>query len=106
MSLPTDAKSPVINEIETDTSRAFSIYLYANDNSISKALLFDRAITLQKAIEKVSGINNVNLAAGGDGSAIGIGGGNDSSYEVHVVIPNEKLNALGLTLANISSIIG
>ncbi len=50
-SLPLDAKTPVITEIETDTSRAFSIFLYAKDQTTSKALLFDRAIELQKAIE-------------------------------------------------------
>lgn len=63
-SLPPDAKTPVITEIETDTSRAFSIFLYAKDPTISKALLFDRAIELQKAIEAVPGINKVNLSAG------------------------------------------
>lgn len=52
--LPADAKTPVITEIETDTNRTFSVYLYAEDRSTSQALLFDRAIKLQKEIEKVS----------------------------------------------------
>lgn len=62
--LPADAKSPVITEIETDTNRAFSIYLYSKDPNTSKSLLFDRALSLKKEIEKVSGINTVNLSAG------------------------------------------
>jgi multidrug efflux pump subunit AcrB len=61
--LPSEAKTPVITEIETDTSRAFSIFLYAKNPDISQAFLFDRARVLQKSIENVAGINNVNLAA-------------------------------------------
>ena len=52
--LPADAKTPVVTEVETDTNRAFSIFIYSHDPKASKALLFDRAITLQNAIEKVS----------------------------------------------------
>lgn len=104
-SLPPDAKTPVITEIETDTSRAFSIFLYAKDPTISKALLFDRAIELQKAIEAVPGINKVNLSAGWNGGPVGENGWNDSTYEVHIVIPEEKLTNLGLTLSNIAWVI-
>ena len=45
--LPTEAKAPTITEIETDTNRTFSIFLYSKDPAISKSLLFDRAIALQ-----------------------------------------------------------
>jgi multidrug efflux pump subunit AcrB len=62
-SLPSDAKTPVITEIETDTNRAFSVYLYSRDINVSRAFLFDRAITLQNELEKVSGVNDVVLAA-------------------------------------------
>lgn len=104
-SLPVDAKTPVVTEIETDTSRAFSIFLYAKDPKTTKALLFDRAITLQKAIEKVPGINRVDLAAWWAGGPVDTSGWNDSTYEVHIVIPEEKLANIGLTLAGIANII-
>ncbi len=64
VTLPSDAKTPVVTEVETDTNQAFSIFLYSHDQNASKAILFDRAITLQKAIEKVSGVNKVTLSAG------------------------------------------
>ncbi len=104
-SLPVDAKTPVVTEIETDTSRAFSIFLYAKDPKTTKALLFDRAITLQKAIEKVPGINRVDLVAWWAGGPVDTSGWNDSTYEVHIVIPEEKLANIGLTLAGIANII-
>ncbi len=103
--LPADAKTPVVTEIETDTARAFSIFLYAKNPDTSKALLFDRAIQLQNAVEKVTGINKVDLSAGWDGGPVGGGGGSDATYEVHITIPNETLTSLGLTLSNIAGII-
>lgn len=105
VNLPADAKAPSITEIETDTNRAFSIFLYAKNPNLSRSYIFDRAIALQDAIEKTPGINTVNLSAGGVGRPIDANGGSDYSYEVHIVIPEEKLKALGLTLANISNII-
>ncbi len=52
--LPSDAKTPTITEIETDTNRTFSVFLYAKTGEKSKSLLFSRAIELQKAIEKAA----------------------------------------------------
>ncbi len=49
--LPSEAKTPVITEIETDTNRTFSVFLYSKNPNASKSLLFSRAIDLQKAIE-------------------------------------------------------
>lgn len=105
IALPSDAKTPVITEIETDTSRTFSIYLYSKNPNTSKALLFDRATNLKKQIEKVSGINKVNLSAGWVWKPIEAWGGNDAAYEVHIIIPEEKLANLGLTLSSIAGVI-
>jgi multidrug efflux pump subunit AcrB len=105
VTLPEDAKAPSITEIETDTSRAFSIYVYSRKPETTKAVLFDRAIRLKKAIEKVSGIKKVDLSAGWEGKAIDAGWGNDSTYEAHIIIPEDKLTNLGLTLASIAWVI-
>ncbi len=104
-SLPADAKSPTITEIETDTNRAFSIFLYSSDPSTSKALLFERAIKLQEALEKVPGVNKVNLSADWDGGPVGGSAWNNAAYEVHIVIPEEKLSSLGLTLGSIAGVV-
>ena len=60
--LPTDAKAPVVTEIEADTNRTFSVFLYGKKDDTSKAFLFDRAYKLKQAIEKVPGINDVILS--------------------------------------------
>ncbi len=103
--LPADAKTPVITEIETDTTRAFSVFLYAKKPETSRALLYERAVELQKAIEKVPGINSVNLSAEWAGGPADANGWSDATYEVHIVIPDEKLKTLWLTLSSVASIL-
>ncbi len=105
VSLPADAKTPTITEIETDTNRAFSIYIYAKNPNTTKALLFDRAIGLKKSLEKVAWVNTVNLSVWGDGWPISSWWGSDASYEVHIIVPEEKLASLGITLWSIASTI-
>lgn len=65
ITLPTDAKSPVITEIETNTKTAFSVLVYDPTNNSSRALLIDRAIKLQKVLKTVSGVESIDLSAGG-----------------------------------------
>ena len=108
VTLPTDAKSPVITEIETNTKTAFSVLVYDPTNTSSKSLLIDRAIKLQKIIKTVSGVESVDLSAGGsNGKSASIwgGGGNSTTYDVNIVIPEDKLNALGITLSSIATTI-
>ena len=104
--LPTDAKTPIITEIETDTNSTFSVYVYSKKSDTSKALLYDRAIQLQHAIEKASGVNKVNLSAGSTQKSVSVwGGGNDSNYDVEIILSDEKLANLGLNIGTIANLI-
>lgn len=105
--LPTDAKSPVITEIETNTKTAFSVLIYDPTNSSSRSFLIDRAIKLQKAVKTINGVESIDLSAwGGRGGWPMFGGGaNDTAYDVNIIIPEDKLNSLGLTLSSIASTI-
>lgn len=60
--LPTDAKSPTISEIETDTSMAFSVFLYKKSGEADLDTLFERAKLLKKEMELTPGINSVEIA--------------------------------------------
>lgn len=51
--LPTDAKTPVITEIETNTNQAFSTFIYSDKESVSRAVLTARVIEVQKELEKL-----------------------------------------------------
>jgi multidrug efflux pump subunit AcrB len=105
VTLPTDAKSPNIIEVETDTNQAFSIFLYQKDDEADDEALFARAKILQKALEKVPGVNTVAISAGGVGRPIDADGGDDSSYDVEIIVREEKLTSLGLSLGSIATTI-
>jgi hypothetical protein len=62
--LPADAKSPVITELETDTGRAFSVFIYDPSNQSSRSVLVARAIELQNTVKTVPGIESIDFSAG------------------------------------------
>jgi multidrug efflux pump subunit AcrB len=88
--LPSDAKTPVITEINTDTKQAFSIYLYAKNPSTTKSLLMNRAVEIQDAIEAVPGIESVKFNQWYD-------------YDAEIVIDAEKLKATWLTIDTVAT---
>ena len=108
VTLPTDAKTPIITEIETNTKTAFSVLIYDPSNNSSHALLIDRAIKLQKKLKIVDGVESIDLSAGGANgrsAAIAGGWGNAALYDVNIIIPEDRLSALGLTLSSIANTI-
>ncbi len=105
--LPTDAKTPVITEIETNTNQAFSTFIYSNNDNYSRALLTARAVEVQKELEKLPWIEKVTLSAQGlmNASVSTSQWGNDTTYDIDIIIPKEKLDAMGLSLATIANTI-
>jgi multidrug efflux pump subunit AcrB len=105
VTLPADAKTPVITEIKTDTGRAFSVFIYDPTSTATRSTLVARAIELQQAVKLVPGIESVDLSASANTSAVSAGGGNETSYDVEIRIPSDKLASLGLTLSSIAGTI-
>lgn len=105
VTLPADAKTPTITEIKTDTGRAFSVFVYDPSEKATRSVLVARAIELQKYLKLVPGIESVDLSASADTGPIGGGGSNETSYDVEIIIPADKLASLGLTLPSIASTI-
>ena len=107
VTLPSDAKTPNITEIETNTNQIFSVFLYDTTNTKSRAVLIDRAKRLQKELEVIPGVDSIDLASENLASA-GVavwGGGDSTTYDVTIVIPKEKLESLGLSLQSIANAI-
>ena len=63
VTLPSDAKTPNITEIETNTNQIFSVFLYDTTNTKSRAVLIDRAKRLQKELEVIPGVDSIDLAS-------------------------------------------
>ncbi|MBX9809537.1 efflux RND transporter permease subunit, partial [Candidatus Gracilibacteria bacterium] len=103
--LPADAKSPVITELETDTGRAFSVFIYDPSNQSSRSVLVARAIELQNTVKTVPGIESIDFSAGINAGPVSAGGGNETTYDTEIIIPEDKLSSLGLTLSSIANTI-
>lgn len=105
VSLPDDALDPNIQEIETDTSRAFSILIYDEDNSESRSYLLDKAKQIQDHLKWTPGIESVDIWYSSDSSPIAGGAGWVDAYDVEIVLEKEKIDALGIDLSTIASTI-
>ena len=106
VSLPSDAKAPVITEVNTDTKMAFSIYIYPKNQFISKNLLIERAQEVRDIVEKVPWIENVKFTnIWLQTSPLGWWGWAPQEYRVELVISPEKLKATGLSLDSIGNTI-
>ena len=92
--LPADAKTPVVTEIETDTGRAFSVFVYDPSGKSSRSVLVARAIDLQQTVKFIPGIESVDLSASADTGPIGGGGANETTYDAEIIIPEDKLTSL------------
>lgn len=91
--LPTDAKTPGVMEIKTDTNRMFTVTLYSKDESkVGVQKLRELAQEMKERIEKLSGIESVDF----DGT---------NAYELRIVVPEETLRSLGITSEDIANAI-
>lgn len=104
VSLPSEAKTPVVTELNTNTKLAFSLYVYPKNPSISKSLLIEKTQVIKDHLEKISGIESVKFVnVGATTKAISTDSWNPEEYELDLVIPQEKLKATKLTLDSIAS---
>jgi multidrug efflux pump subunit AcrB len=92
VSLPADAKTPVITEINSNANLAFSTFIYSRDTSMPEAVLRAHAQSIKTQIEAVPGIEKVEF----DGK---------NTYDLEIVVPREKLEYLRISLDTIAATI-
>ncbi len=90
VTFPTDAKTPVITEINTDTEQAFSLYVYAKREDLGKNLLMGYAEEIKKVLEDIPWIESAKFT-------------NGNEYDIELVISQEKLKSTALTLDSIAT---
>ncbi len=103
IAMPTDAKAPVITEIDTDTKQAFWVYLYSKNPNISKSLLVEKANILKNSIEKAAWIESVKFANWNLKSMLWASSTNWNEYDIEIVIDPSKLKSSWLSIDSISS---
>ncbi len=100
---PTDAKVPVIMEIDTDTKQAFWVFIYWKNPNTSKDLLIEKANILKNNIEKLSSIESVKFANWNAKSMLWSSSTNWNEYDVEIIISPEKIKSSWLTIDSIAS---
>ena len=107
LALPTDAKDPVISQIDMKTigRTMFSLALYAKDARYSKEYLTEKAFQLKKALENVGDIDTINIS-NGTRTTVGVRGSQQpETYKITILIDQNKLNQLQLSLTQISTLL-
>jgi len=105
ISFPSDANDPVVTQIDTDLigTMIFSVALYSKDDRYDENYLKDRATQLKKALEGVGKIDTIEL---NDGSRSLAGlASKAESYDIEVLINENRLTQLWIPITQISSII-
>ena len=105
ISFPSDANDPVVTQIDTDLigTMIFSVALYSKDDRYDENYLKDKAISLKKALEGVGKIDTIEL---NDGSRSLAGlASKAESYDIEVLINENRLTQLWIPITQISSII-
>lgn len=103
--LPTDAKTPVITEIDTDTKQAFSIYVYWKNKNTSNNIIIEKANSLKEKLEKLWTVESVNFANWSIQANVSSSSTNSNEYNIEILVSPEKMKNSGLTIDTISSTI-
>lgn len=94
LSLPEEAKDPIVSELDTKTSGKvmFDLILYSQDTNLSPQALRAKADTLKQALEGKWSIDTIVIWGGWD-------------YQVEVLFDQHKLETLGLSLPYLANLI-
>lgn len=105
ISLPDDAKDPIVTEVDTDTKQIFSVYLYPKNPDTSKDLVLEKANILKNKLEKVSGVESVKFANWSIGVNIWAAWNLANEYDINILIDPDKVKNSGLNINSIASTI-
>jgi len=103
VSLPSESEDPIVSEISSDNELMFIALLYWDENSFSPMMLNDIANKLKINLEWNWKINRVDIGASIMWSAnVAIWGAGQGNYEIEILVDKNKLDALWLTLLQVS----
>ena len=105
ISLPADANDPVVTQIDTNLiwTMIFSLVLYSKDDRYDETYLKEKAIKLKHELEWVWKIDTISLSDGSQ-SLAGLAS-KAESYDIEVLLNQNRLDQLWLPLAQIVNII-
>lgn len=103
--LPSDAETPVVTSISTDTDRLFDVLLYGDSKTFSQSYILEKAEQLQKNIEWKWTIDNIDVWWLPSLSSKFSSQSNVSLFSYKVLVDKKKVEDLGLSIWQISNAI-
>ena len=103
IAFPEDAEDPAVQEISTTNELMFQALLYGDETKFDSFSLNSLAKKIQKELEGKWGIVSIDIGSGISGWAVGWGGGNTEDYDIKVLLSQERMELLGLTIQEVSS---
>ncbi len=103
ITFPEDAQTPVVQEISTSSELMFQVLLYGDEKEYDSFVLNSLAKKVQNQLEGKAGVVSIDIGGWLDGDILAAGGGNSEDYDIKVLVSEEKLEVLGITLQDITS---
>ncbi|MEF2175412.1 MAG: efflux RND transporter permease subunit [Candidatus Absconditabacteria bacterium] len=105
VSLPSSAEDPSVTEISTNNELMFSYLLYGNKEIFSQAYIEQRARSIKDKLEGKNGIVSIDINSLFSNDGPMMGGGGSDLFKVEIILNKGKIEDLGLSIGQISSII-
>jgi multidrug efflux pump subunit AcrB len=103
ITFPEDAQDVVVQEISTTNELMFQALLYGDESKFDSFTLNSLAKKIQKQLEGKGGIVSIDVGAGVNDGPVGWGWGATENYDIKVLLSQQKIELLGLTLQEVSS---
>ena len=105
VALPTDAKDPMVSEISTANEVLFELMLYGDSKEFTSNHLRTLAYQMADDLQGKWPIVDAKIGTVWDGISNSAGSTTDNQYDIEVLIDENKMQQLGLTLPQISQTI-
>ncbi len=103
VSLPDDAKEPIVTDVDTDTNQIFSIFIYWKNKNTSKDLLIEKSNEVKNSLENLASIDRVEYAQWNIRWLFWSSWNDWNKYDIDIVVSPDKLKSSWLTIDSISS---
>ena len=102
INLPSDAETPVVQDISVNNEMMFSVLIYWDQDKFSQFYLKDKWRKIKANLEWNWSINSIDFDSSMDMSLWSVNGNGDSFYEIEVWLDRQKIEEVWLSLAQIS----
>ena len=102
IALPTDAKDPMVSEISTANQVLFELMVYGDSKDFTINHLRTLAYEMADNLQGKWPIVDAKIGSVGNGSSNAAGSTTDNQYDIEVLVDENKMQQLGLTLPQLA----